>query len=341
MNVEQVTEKVVDRYAIGPVQLVQPVQGGFLSRNYRLCGSKGRYFLKEYETNDPGHVASVHAAKFHFASAGIPAILPLHTRQDETYWEDAGNYYALFPYVEARQLRRGRLSTTALTSAGEMLAKIHLAGRDADLPGIHVPSLLPRRERFFADAERILGLIEALPGTTEFDDVARECIRLKQALANRVVDASTGLRLQSDHLTHGDYQEANFFFDARDHISHVFDWEKVRMAPRAIELVRSLELICFSDHSDYRPSFASENYRDAHIYLSSYHNRYPLAEEKLVAAYRIHYTRAVHSLWVETEHYINQNSRVDLFLRPGLERLRNYADRFDEHVEEISVGILP
>jgi Ser/Thr protein kinase RdoA (MazF antagonist) len=330
-------------YGIGRVAESQPVAAGFSARNSLIRTGKGRYFLKRYRFGDLLRLQAAHAAKFYFAAAGVPAIKPLKNVQGASYFLYGEKYYALFPQVQAKQIGRGRFSPQALESAGAMLAQMHHIGRGQVLPALRASGRRLRlvEAEFGPRAQRLLELLKRQEKPNDFDRLAAEFIGLKLRLAADYREGDDPIhRLPFDHMVHGDYHDGNMFFSEGDRINWICDWEKVTVAPRAVELIRSMEFICFGDISDYVPVFGEQNFAAARRYLQAYTTAYAVPKDEFVAAYQAYYWGRIIELWVETEHYIEGNRRLDVFLRPRYTFVRYYAEHLEACIERIAAGIL-
>jgi len=330
---------IVQNYNVAAPDAVTPVTAGFLSANYVLHAKGEKYFLKQYRFTQWQAVAAVHEAKLFFAQANVPVILPLTNRSGETFFALADKYYSLFPFVQGQHLSRGSFSPRALASCAKMLADIHWAGQQAKPLYVRKTNVTRSYTPFVDTAQAILQKIPKV-GRTAFDDLAETCIQRKLHLAQRHIADFPTIALVSDHLIHGDYQDGNLFFDAQEQVSHVFDWEKAEIAPRALELVRALEFICLSNPDDYKAVFSEENYAKARHFLQSYHERYPMTQEAFFAAAQTRYLHKILSLWVEADHYLEDNQRVDVFLEAEYHAVNYYAQHLNEYVERISGGLL-
>jgi Ser/Thr protein kinase RdoA (MazF antagonist) len=329
---------IAQHYEIPPLHSVTPVTAGFLSQNYVLHTGTGRYFLKQYRFAERRQVAAAHEAKFFFAAAGVPVILPLRAKDGDSYFALGERFYSLFPYVEGRHLPRGHFSARALDSMAETLAAIHRAGRHVHLPSTRISHAQKDGALFVATARQIL---EKIPQheRTAFDELAEGFIRLKLRLAAQHQEALAAIDLASDHLVHGDYQDANLFFDAHEQVSHVFDWEKTAVAPRGLELVRAIEFICFSNPNDYSALFSEENFARARRFLQAYHQIYPMTRAEFATVSHVRYLQKLCSLWVESDHYLAGARRVDLFLEAEYNAVKYYAHHLDEHIERLSIAL--
>lgn len=313
--------------------MVTPVNAGYLSRNWIIITQQGRYFLKEYRFGDSSRVVAAHAALFHFHRAGISVIVPLSTLDNQTicHWE--GRFYTLFPFVEGRQLQRGALSARAVESIATLLARLHLAGYNAQIPEIRQRLPTDGRPTFHSQSEMILVIIDRQPDHTPFDELAVQTIRRQQALVATTPMEYGALGLAADHLLHGDYHEGNLFFNGQEEVAYLYDWEKTEIAPREIELVRALLFTCFSNPTDFCGTFAPANFALGEQFLCAYHAIYPLQPAALTAAVHARYWGSLCSLWVPTEHYLQQNERVDLFLEANLAEINYFAAQMEHFTD--------
>ncbi|MYS45257.1 phosphotransferase, partial [Streptomyces sp. SID5998] len=68
------------QYGAGSALTCEPVDQGLLNRGYRLCTTRGRYFLKHHfdpDTADPAAIARQHRATQRLADLGVPVAPPL------------------------------------------------------------------------------------------------------------------------------------------------------------------------------------------------------------------------------------------------------------------------
>lgn len=329
---QQALDQIREDYALPLLFSATPVTGGYLSRNWRLAAADSGYFLQEYRFTEITPVAAAHASLFHFQRAGIPTIAPLPMRDGQTIWRYGDRFYALFPFVTARQLRRGALSVAAVQSIGALLAQLHRAGQQVTLPHVQRRRLKDNRPIFQQQAPLILDLIQRQPAQSAFDQLAVQTLRRQLALVETTAIDYATLPLASDHLLHGDFHDGNLFFDEQEQVHAVFDWEKTEIAPREIEFVRALLFICFSNPNNFCATFAPANFRLGEALLRAYQARYPVMQETLVAAVHARYWGSLCSLWVVEEHYLQQNWRVDPFLEATLTEITYFADHLPAFV---------
>jgi len=305
-------------------RVLHRIDKGVLSVNYAIGTNNQRWFLKRYRygAKEEAKIREVHQVKRHFAEHGIPVVMPLEGRNATTYLFTDGAWYALFPFIDARQIERTDLTPASLASAGLLLAKIHRISREDPLVVEDVA-----KDWGLADLERkaqeVLDVLASKP-RAEWDDFDRksdEIIRIKLDLARKNTLTFTDLGLAKDTLCHGDYQEANMFFNDRDEVAWLFDWEKTDMEPRVYEVLRAIDLMCINGNLE--PASIAK----AQIFLRAYHEDFPLTRDELAAGLKGRYIRGIHSIWTIRQHYITKDNRSDKFLETEYRNIYHLAER--------------
>lgn len=313
------------------IALADKVNKGFLSENYCVTTEAGtRYFLKKYRFDNSERVKEIHAAKKYFSDGGIPVILPIIHSDGDSFFLFENGYFALFPFISDQQFDRGKLSSVATTSLGEMLGKIHLLGKSATLP---------MQEKFkpwnkvnaLKKMEMIREAIDREPNTTDFDRLALESLEIKRKLVTNNTLEYEDLELPSDHLIHGDYLDTNVFFGKDERVSFVFDFEKTDYSPRMYELWRSL-MYSFLSRNDIDSGIGQ-----ARLYLDAYLKTYPTSLDELRRGLDLFYLKAIHSTWVEGEHYLLGNKRADEFLIDDLKRIKYLSEKRTDILERCTL----
>ncbi len=123
--------------------------------------------------------------------------------------------------------------------------------------------------------------------------------------------ASTGVRAKDCQVVHGDIQEGNLFFDASPSgdvaISAVIDWDQAYLAPRALEIVRAIDL-SFGFSTLVRP------------FLAAYRATTNISWDELNAAASAYSMMRTYDLWLVARVYLRGERRSRPFLRTGLFR---------------------
>jgi Ser/Thr protein kinase RdoA (MazF antagonist) len=330
-----VLEKIRDLYEIaGKAELLEKVNSGYLSQNFILQNGSNKLFLKQYRFDDFEKIKEIHRVKLFFSNGGIPIILPIQHNEGDLIFEHDGKFYSLFPFVEGKIIRRAERSRKAFDSTGAMLAEIHILSKNGHPDIIHDYAKGWKKKKFLSEAKNVRRKIETFLNKTDFDKLALSTLDYKTDLVKQNKLQYEKLNLRNDHIIHGDYHGQNIFYDENDEIKYVFDIEKTEVAPRVLEIVRSMDFMCFSNNYEVK------NFEDANAYLAAYNKVYPLSKNELIRGMKAYYLKKTHSLWIEKEHYLKNNFRVDVFLEGELLMLRYYSRNFDKFTEKLNLPSL-
>ncbi len=308
-----------------PITDITKVTTGYLSENHILYTKSQKYFLKQYRFDDDSKIETIHTIKFYFAHGGIPIILPIENNLGKTYFCFRGRYFALFPFVDGININENKLSTNSIISLAQILAKIHILGKSQKNRPLNNPELKSwNKNEIILQLSQLISLIERKKVKNQFDQLALKTLKLKLSIVEKNTISLNQLSLKRDHLTHGDFQNQNVFYDKKGLVSHVFDLEKSEVLPRIYEVLRSMDYIFLNGkHSNSQISKAL-------LYLESYHQKYPLTKQEVIDGLKVYYLKIAHSNWIETEHYINNNNRVDIFLKTRIPTLRYFSKNLDQ-----------
>ncbi len=154
--------------------------------------------------------------------------------------------------------------------------------------------------------------------------MALEYVKLKKQFAENNSTEFSEFNFQNDHLVHGDYHDHNVFFGPDGTLTHVFDLEKSGYEPRFYELFRS------TSYTFLNAPITDKKLRDARLYLDSYRKIYPLDQEEISRGFDAYIIKMAHGAWVETEHYIQNNNRIDPLLDIEYHRFCYFIDHRDK-----------
>jgi TfoX/Sxy family transcriptional regulator of competence genes len=79
--------------------------------------------------------------------------------------------------------------------------------------------------------------------------------------------------------------------------------------------------------------------KDAKKYLDVYLSVYPMSYEELSAGFDMHYQKMIYGIWVESEHYLKGNSKIDSLLKRDYVRLHFIAKNNDMFKEFLLRGL--
>ncbi len=325
----ELLKKLSRVYGLAGLRPVQQVKTGVLSKNYILQTGKTKYFLKQYRLHVGDKVQEIHAAKDFFSKGGVPVVLPLKSKAGRTFIKHGGEVYALFPYLPFKTVANGdELNMQQLQNLGALLGRMHrLSSKQlpniahTNIPEWNAEHVVELKHKFTVTANQILDIIAKKKTKTKFDILAKKTLLLKLRLLNKLPKSFDVKKLGKAHFLHGDFHERNVFFGKDQNVAHVFDLEKYEVRPRALELARSVEIICF------RGRYTAKNFRRAQIYVNAYRSVYPITKREVDYALRFLWYRHCCTSWVETEHYLHNDTRPDQFLAHSY----NYLNYFSKH----------
>ena len=214
---------------------------------------------------------------------GVSTIPPLVNSKGTTLSEADGAFFSVFPYVPDKQ-HYALPNDKAVASAGENLARLHLAGAN-NLSLVHGKFCEPwNKEKFLKNASRMLELADA--GTTSFDKTARKMLRLKIDLAKNSNLTYEVLGLKNDAILHGDYHTHNLFFDNYDNVSYTFDFERTMVGPRTTDVAYGLFMICFDFNTDIENDVSEVNFDRAYSFIHAYNKTFPISLDEFLKCFK-------------------------------------------------------
>lgn len=302
-------QAIVNSYGLSVVD-AELITKGFLSENFKVVCENGIYFLKQYRAElDQNRVEDIHKSKVFFAGQGIPVVMPIANDRGDFFVSHEGRFFALFPFVNGHTYPDQHCSMLELRSLARMLARVHNAGETADVGYVGKSFEQKNKEETLAHAQTVIAAIEneiLRTGGTEFDQSALRIAREKQKL---IREWSFSEQKPLPHiLVHYDLHAGNVFFDDDDQVQHVFDFELVQHEPAAFDVVRTMTIVCM----DY--GLREEKWDRVHNFLDAYREVRALSEEDLRAGVIEFIKYRTTSFWVEEEHYLKNNVRIDRFL---------------------------
>jgi homoserine kinase type II len=306
---------ILAAWDIGPLYTCTVPESGTLNDTLLVTVGRGKFVLRGYRRHgERAAVAREHAVIVHARARGVPAIVPLPLPGGDTILERDDRCYALFPFATGGQVRRADLGPDKAAAMGACLARIHRALRDFPHAGLQQEAVTANRDQTLAGVEQLLAVIARRPIKDATDLAAldrlvsrRDWLRHQPAVSRR------DLAALGPQVIHGDYQETNLFF-ADGQVCAVIDWERARLAPRALEAVRTMDLAF-----GLAPTLCRE-------FVAAYRAGGLLPRSELDIAADAYGLMRAYDLWVFTAVYLEGNDRVRQFIRPG--RYQPFATRW-------------
>jgi Ser/Thr protein kinase RdoA (MazF antagonist) len=332
MNMEKkLIQKILENYDVGSLKDFKVIPIGVSSKNYEIKTSTGLYFLKKHRKNANPRINSIEKVEKFFNKKGIPIICPLPTKENKFHHIHKEDCYVLYPFISGIYFTRKNIPDQAIIKMAEMLAQIHLLGKDplvdsfADISRYFLPG---KSENLIKDIDYFLEKILKIKEKSDYDNEAYEALLFKRKLVSKFSNETDDFSFGELNIGHGDYHPSNIFFDLENNISAIFDLDMSGPQPRIYELVRAMMLTCFDN------SFENENFRKAKIFVKKYYELYPFSKEDLRKGISCFYFREF-SVWREKAHYDEDNRRTDEIYSLSIKTLKYLTENKNFLVDSI------
>lgn len=280
----------------GPLELSE-AQGGATHRVYRVSGPGGDRFLRVYKRPDPALAAREHALIHQVRRSGLPAVLPLEARHGGTVVVHEGAVYALYEAARGVQVPRASLTLPRARGAGELLARLHAVLRELPDAG-YVRWELAWDGPTWVERLNVVERALLARGTQDDTDLwALRRLRAQRLWLAEEACPQTYTPSCPAQLIHGDYQNANLFFEA-DAVSAVIDWDQAAFMPPAYEVARACGFMF-----QLEPAL-TRAFTDAYIAVSG------MSEAELTDGAHAWGCFADHHVWPIEEVYLHGNERA-------------------------------
>lgn len=308
--------RICEAFALGTPITIEEDHEGVLNRNFDLVTDTGRYFIKSVRDRRRDAIPVIAASEQFMAESGVPAVCMLRTTSGELFLPHEAEVYTVYPYIP-----HVAPTEAPFAALGTMLARIHFCG-DGPLPTLLQDIVMTERPLERVQQKLTTYLERAKSGTEAMDERFRTYISRKLELLPSLPVVPESKRT----LVHGDYHTRNILFDEAREIQGICDWEKTELAPRAYELARSVQVICFegwqTEHS-YDTTRAVENARS---FISAYREKYPIGNEELRNGFALRLRKLVMAFWIEEAHYDRFDTRSDKFVANETRLLSEFTD---------------
>jgi hypothetical protein len=185
------------------------------------------------------------------------------------------------------------------------------------------------KDKVLKKISEIESVLKSLKNKDQFCNMVSEVLDYKKKFIISNSRISSDFNLGHDTIVHGDYHEQNVFFDKDDNISHIFDFEKTKVSSRHLELIRSMFLICFNH------DYSKENFKKAKLYFDTYNILYPIDMTIFEDCLNFHIIKLFHSTWIEDEHYLKGNLRLDNLYKGNFETIKYMSSEVDDFKKQI------
>jgi len=294
---------------------VWPLAEGLMNRNWRVRTREGVWAVKQILDIDADSARRQHRVTRTLAKLGLPVPPPRRCPDGDTVVELAGTgVFAVLPWIEGVH-RDGRdLDLGECRHLGGLLAHIHQglsAGVLAAAPESRVIAVT-EAAKAKGKIDHYLGLIDARAELDEFDRLVRQRLVERQDLLERVA------YLRPDDTrpvapigwVHGDFHDLNLLWSTGQpsRVSAVLDWDRLRCAPLAAEVVRTATLIF---GYDLTPELRALDVDRVAAFTAGYRELIPLPEASLADAIHRLWWERVCDFWQLRWHYEKADTSCD------------------------------
>ena len=326
-------EAVAERFALGDVRAVAGVTDSVLNENYRVETSDGVWFARfvgqARQASRTRRVLEAECRAIRYAhSRGVPVAVPRATTAGESTTVVGGAIVTVSPFVAGRTATRGEITPTEARALGQahglttsVLADYHDEVLEQRPTGGEAKW---DRARAIAELSRVDDVIRYFPSPPEEHAAAQRALRVQLALLESDEPRPpSDFALMPVQIEHGDFHERNVILGDGGRVAAVVDWERVRVLPRAFQMVRAL---------DFTGLLADGPFDQ---YVRGYCEHVQLHTGEGTMAVEQWWQAVIHNTWTFTEVFIRGNEPVRRFvpeIGPRLERLRDRG--FRRHLAE-------
>jgi homoserine kinase type II len=293
--------EILEAWPLQGIVAVTEVTEGATNQVHRVECVDRVLFLRIYKRHDRAMALREHALIRHVDAGGLPAPLPVVALSGETLVEHAGKLAALYESAQGAQLEPGAITLEQARSAGDMLAQLH-----ASLAALPDMGYTPRT--FAWDGLEWVQRLNAVERAirARADGNPADAWALRRTLEQRdwlrePQCPHSGVPRFPPQVVHGDYHDANLFFDA-ERVSAIIDWEQAAFLPRAYEVVRA----CFFMFR-CMPGLTQ-------AFLAAYRAVSGLGDAELADGAASWGCYADHHVWPVEEVYLHGNDRARRFI---------------------------
>lgn len=293
--------RVLAAWNIGAAAAVAEVPGGATNRVFRVETCSGTWFVRRYAKRDPALAAREHALIDAVRSAGLPAPAPIALAGGGTVLVSEGEVYALYEPAVGRQLDKVELGREHAWACGEMLGRLHVALAARPDAGYVRWSLSWDGAEWLERLSRVEAAIHSAGVRDVTDRHALERVRAQRAWLSDVRCHHAYSAEHASQVTHGDYQNANLFFDDAG-VSGIIDWEQAAWMPRAYEAARAVSFIFLPDRERTR------------TFLEAYSKASGAGAAELADGARAWGAFADHHVWPVEQVYLHENAAARRYI---------------------------
>jgi Ser/Thr protein kinase RdoA (MazF antagonist) len=327
----QLLSRIIKQYGVGKVISARFITIGVSDENYRVRTTRGVYFLKKHRPSTSARIESIARLEKFFKDRSLPVICPLTTLGGGWHYTYGPHAYVLYPFVTGRLYKERKIPASAVKNMAQTLARLHLltkngySGAYSDVSRYFMPA---DPSSLLQDTQQLLSNIASLKKKTKYDYLAEQGLSLKKDLLKQYANQMNNFSFGRRQLGHGDYHPGNIFFDSRQRVSAVFDFDMAGPQPRLFDLMRAIMCTCFDN------IYSRENFKKAKIFITQYYQLYPFTKGGFKLALEAFYFKEF-DIWREKVHYRERDIRNDKSYFLHLSGLRYLSTQRNKLLDEL------
>ncbi|NQV90088.1 phosphotransferase [Candidatus Uhrbacteria bacterium] len=311
-----------DLFGFTQVENIELVYDRYRCSNYRISVDDQLFFLKRYSGRSSEEVFETKFAERFFASHAIPIVTSLQDRLGRPAFSYQGEWFSLFPFIQAPQPNPQCLSHAFLSSLGSELAKLHRVGSLVRLESFRRLRLWDV-EQFMFELVDLKTLLENEQGHSGVLPIVLETMKGKIEFVQKKNKAPHEFTLPFDCLLHGDPIYQNTFITEEGKVLALFDLEDACVGPRAYEVGRAVMINCFED------GWGDEQFERARIFMESYQHVFPLSKGEFRQGVEMYMIKNAHKLWFEAKHLFDENDETRRCYEAHALRIQHLTEDWD------------
>jgi Ser/Thr protein kinase RdoA (MazF antagonist) len=207
-------QQLADYWDIGSIQSIDIPETGTINTIRILTTDTGKFVLRVYQHHIRQRIETEHRVVAWVAEKGIPAVVPIRTRDGKDFVEDKGQFVTLLPFVSGKQISRDQLQTADIDVMGRFLGRLHRVLQAFPTEDMSRVWIKIEPTGTLAGIDRLEGVVRAIEKPQLTDEYAlTRLISRRDWLQGRMSEDATGFFKLSFQAVHGDYQETNLFFE--------------------------------------------------------------------------------------------------------------------------------
>ena len=327
----QLLSRIIKQYGVGKFTSARFVKIGVSDENYKVRTTRGVYFLKKHRPSTSARINSIARLEKFFKNHGLPVICPLATLGGRWHYTYETHAYVLYPFVVGRCYKTKKIPSVAVKKMAQTLAHLHLLTKNgysstySDVSRYFMPI---KTTILLRDIQDLLGNVAALKKKTKYDYLAERGLLLKKDLVEKFANQINNFSFGRRQLGHGDYHPGNIFFDSKQRVSAIFDFDMAGPQPRLFDLTRAIMCTCFDN------VYSQKNVKKAKIFITQYYQLYPFTKRGLKLALAAFYFKEF-DVWREKAHYREKDKRNDKSYSLHLRGLKYLSARRNEFLDEL------